>query len=248
MSGFWPVFKRDLYSTFVTPVAWALIVVFLFLQGLNFYLLVVHFTNQVEISVDRGPVQWFFGETVLFYLPLLMLPPALTMRSFAEERRAGTIETLLTAPVSTPAVVLAKWCSAYVTYLIAWAPTFLYMVVLRRAGEIDWRVVGASYLGVALLGAALLAIGVLMSAMTRSQFVALLLSFAVVLGLFIIGIGEFVFDSGPAHDICQYVSIWTHMSDFSKGLIDSRRVIFDLSLTAVPLFITVRAVDAWRWG
>jgi ABC-2 type transport system permease protein len=248
VKGFWPVFKRDLFSAFVTPVAWAMIVVFLLLQGLNFYLLVVHFANQVDVSVDRGPVQWFFGETVLFYLPLLMLPPALTMRSLAEERRSGTIETLLTTPVSTPAVVLAKWLAAFSTYLIAWAPTMLYMVVLRRAGEIDWRVVGASYLGVAMIGAALISLGLMMSAMTRSQFVALLLSFAIVLGLFIVGIGEFVFDTGPAHDICAYVSLWSQMADFSKGLIDSRRIVFDLSLTVVPLFVTVRAVDAWRWG
>lgn len=248
MSGFWPVFKRELFSTFVTPVAWALIVVFLLLQGLNFYMLVVHFTNQVEVAVDRGPVQWFFGETVLFYLPMLMLPPALTMRLFAEERRAGTIESLLTAPVSTPGVVLAKWGAAFATYLIAWAPTLLYMVVLRRAGEIDWRVVGACYLGVALIGAAFISVGTLMSAMTKSQFVALVASFAMVFGLFIVGIGEFVFDSGPVHDLCAYVSVWAQMADFSKGLIDSRRVVFDLSLTAVPLFVTVRAVDAWRWG
>lgn len=248
MNGFWPVFKRELFSTFVTPVAWALIVVFLFLQGLNFYMLVVHFTNQVEVAVDRGPVQWFFGETVLFYLPMLMLPPALTMRLFAEERRAGTIESLLTSPVSSAGVVLGKWAAAFITYLIAWAPTLLYMVVLRRAGEIDWHVVGACYLGVALIGAGFISVGTLMSSMTKSQFVALLASFAMVFGLFIIGIGEFVFDTGPLHELCSYVSVWSQMADFSKGLIDSRRVVFDLSLTVVPLFVTVRAVDAWRWG
>lgn len=248
MSGFWPVFKRDLLSAFVTPIAWVMITVFVLLQGLNFYLLVVHFANQVDVAVDRGPVQWFFGETVLFYLPLLMLPPALTMRLLAEERRSGTIETLLTAPVSTPAVVLAKWSASMVIYLTAWVPTILYMVVLRRAGEIDWRVVASSYLGVILIGAAFLALGLLMSAMTRSQFVALILSLAVCVGLFIIGIGEFVFDEGPAHDVCAYVSIWAQMGDFSRGLIDTRHVLFDVSLTATPLFIAVRAVDAWRWG
>jgi ABC-2 type transport system permease protein len=248
VNGFWAVFKRELLAVFVTPMAWALFVVFLLLQGLNFYWLVAHFANQVELAADHGPVQWFFGETVLFYLPLLMLPPALTMRLFAEERRSGTIETLLTAPVGTPAVVLAKWAAALATYLTAWAPTLLYMVVLRRAGEIDWKVVASCYLGVSLLGCALLALGVLASAMSKSQFVALLLSLAATLGLFIVGIGEFIFDRGLAHDVCAYVSIWSQMADFSKGLIDTRRVLFDLSLTALPLFVTVRSVDAWRWG
>lgn len=248
MRGFWPIFKRDLFASFVTPAAWVMIVIFLFLQGLNFYWLVSHFVNQVDLAVDQGPIQWFFGETVLFYLPLLMLPPALTMRSFAEERRAGTIETLLTAPVSTAAVVLAKWAAAMVTYLAAWAPTLLYMIILRRAGPVDWKVVASCYLGVTLIGASFLALGVLMSAMSKSQFVALVLSLAVTLGLFIFGIGEFIFDRGLAHDICGYISVWTQMSDFSKGLIDSRHIIFNVSLTALPLFMTVRVVDAWRWG
>jgi ABC-2 type transport system permease protein len=225
-----------------------MMIVFLLLQGMNFYFLVSHFANQVDIAVDQGPIQWFFGETVLFYLPFLMLPPALTMRLFAEERRSGTIESLLTAPVSTTAVVLAKWSAAFVTYLAAWAPTILYMLVLRRAGVIDWKVVASCYLGVSVLGAAFLAIGTLMSAMTKSQFVALLMAMAAVLGIFIVGIGEMVFEQGLAHDICSYVSIWTQMGDFSKGQIDTRHLIFNFSLTVVPLFITVRAVDAWRWG
>lgn len=248
MKGFWPIFKRDLFASFVTPVAWAMIVIFLLLQGLNFYWLVSHFVNQVDLAVDQGPIQWFFGETVLFYLPLLMLPPALTMRSFAEERRAGTIESLLTAPVSTPAVVLAKWSAAMVTYLAAWFPTLLYIVILRRAGPVDWKVVGSSYLGVVLIGSSFLALGVLMSAMSKSQFVALLLSLAVTIGLFILGIGEFIIDRGLAHDICSYISVWSQMSDFSKGLIDTRHLVLNVSLTALPLFMTVRVVDAWRWG
>lgn len=248
MSGFWPVFKRDMLSIFVTPVAWVLLVIFLFLEGFNFYLLCVHFANQVELAVDHGPIQWFFGDTILFYLPVLTLPPALTMRSFAEERRAGTIESLLTAPVSTAAVVLAKWCAAFATYVIAWAPTLLYIVILQRAGQVDWRVVGSSYLGVMLIGAAFIGLGILMSSMSRSQFVSLLLTLAVTVGLFIIGIGEFVFASGVAHDICAHVSIWSHMADFAKGQVDSRHILFHLSLAVLSMFITVRVVDSWRWG
>lgn len=248
MTGFWPIFKRELLAVFVTPMAWALLVAFLLLQGINFYLLVVHFANQVELAIDRGPVQWFFGETVLFYLPLLMLPPALTMRLFAEERRSGTLETLMTAPVATPGMVLAKWAAALVTYAVMWAPTLLYMFILQRAGQLDWQVVASSYLGVLLIGAAFLAVGTLASAMAKSQFVALVVALSVTIALFIIGIGEFVFDRGLAHDICAYVSIWSQMADFSKGLIDTRHLVFDLSLTALPLFMTVRVIDSWRWG
>jgi ABC-2 type transport system permease protein len=246
--GFWPVFKRELFSLFVTPTAWMLLVVFLILQGWHFYILVLHFAQNADLSVDQGPVQAFFGESMLFYLPLVLLCPGMTMRLFAEERRSGTIETLLTAPVGTAGIVVGKFAAAVVTYIAMWLPTVLYIVVLRRAGSIDWHVVGTSYLGVLLIGAGYLAVGTLMSAMTHSQLVALILSSLVILGLFMLGIGEFIFDAGTVHDVCSYVSVWTQMGELSKGIVDLRRLVFDGTLVALPLFVTVRAVDAWRWG
>jgi ABC-2 type transport system permease protein len=248
VKGFLTIWKRELFSLFVTPTAWILIVVFLMIQGFHFYGMVLHFAQNAELSVDQGPVQAFFGESILFYMPLVLLCPGMTMRLFAEERRSGTIETLLTAPVGTTAVVLGKFAAALVTYLAMWAPTVLYVVILRRAGEVDWQVVGTSYAGVVLIGAGYLAIGMLMSAMTQSQLVAIVLSALVILGLFMIGIGEFIFDAGLAHDVCAYVSVWGQMSELSKGIVDGRRLVLDATLVVLPLFITVRAVDAWRWG
>jgi gliding motility-associated transport system permease protein len=246
--GLWTIFKRELFSLFVTPTAWILIVVFLLIQGFHFYGMVLHFAQNAELSVDQGPVQAFFGESILFYLPLILLCPGMTMRLFAEERRTGTIETLLTAPVATSAVVLGKFAASFATYLAMWAPTVLYLVILRRAGDVDWHVVGTSYAGVALIGAGYLAIGTLMSAMTQSQLVALVLSSLVILGLFMIGIGEFIFDAGALHDFCAYVSVWGQMGELSKGIVDARRLVLDATLIVLPLFVTVRAVDAWRWG
>lgn len=248
MRGFWPIFKRELFSLFVTPTAWILIVVFLVIQGFHFYGLVVHFAENAELSVDEGPVQAFFGESILFYLPLVLLCPGMTMRLFAEERRLGTIESLLTAPVATAGVVLGKFAAALVTYAVMWLPTVLYIVILRHAGEIDWHVVGTSYLGVLLVGAGYLAIGTLMSTMTESQLVAIVLSVLVILGMFMLGIGEFIFDPGALHDFCAYVSVWGQMGELAKGIVDLRRLVLDVTLVAVPLFVAVRAVDAWRWG
>jgi ABC-2 type transport system permease protein len=248
MRGFWPIFKRELFSLFVTPTAWILIVVFLVIQGFHFYGLCVHFAENAELSVDEGPVQAFFGESILFYLPLVLLCPGMTMRLFAEERRLGTIESLLTAPVATAGVVLGKFAAALVTYAVMWLPTVLYIVIMRHAGEIDWHVVGTSYLGVLLVGAGYLAIGTLMSTMTQSQLVAIVLSTLVILGLFMVGIGEFIFDPGPLHDFCAYVSVWGQMGELAKGIVDLRRLVLDVTLVAVPLFVAVRAVDAWRWG
>lgn len=248
MRGILPVYKRELFSLFVTPTAWALILVFLVIQGFHFYGLLVHFASTIEVTVDRGPVQAFFGESIIFYLPLVLLCPGLTMRLFAEERRSGTIESLLTAPVTTTSIVLGKFFASLTTYAAMWAPTLLYIVVLRDSGAIDWQVVGTSYLGVMLIGAGYLAIGTWMSAMTQSQLVAIVLSALLILGLFVLGIGEFVFEPGVLRDVCAHVSVWGQMSELSKGIVDMRRLVFDFTLIAVPLYITVRTVDSWRWG
>jgi ABC-2 type transport system permease protein len=249
MRGFLPILKRELFGFFVTPLAWVLITVFLLVQGMHFYLLVDHFTNIGELASDQTPLQAFFGNTVLLYLVLFLLVPPMTMRLFAEERRSGTIETLMTAPVSSAGVVLAKYAAALLTYLAMWAPTLLYLVILRRTGELDWHVAASSYLGVLLIGAGYLALGLMMSALTKSQFLALVMTALVILALFIIGIAEFVTREGTtAHDICSHVSIWAQMNELSSGIVDSRRLVYDASLILVPLFITTRAVDAWRWS
>jgi ABC-2 type transport system permease protein len=247
--SFWPIYKRELFAFFVTPLAWVLITVFLFVQGMHFFLLVDHFSNPAAGASDQTPIQAFFGNTILLYLVLFLLVPPMTMRLFAEERRSGTVETLMTAPVSSWGVVLAKYASVLTTYVAMWAPTALYLVILQRTGDIDWGVAASAYLGVFLVGAGYLALGLLMSAITTSQFLALVMTALVVLGLFILGVGEFVTREGTLmHDICSHVSVWAHMNDFAAGIVDSRRLVFYGSLIVLPLFVTVRAVDAWRWG
>ncbi len=249
MRSFWPIFKRELFAFFVTPLAWVLITVFLFVQGMHFDLLVDHFSAQGDISADQTPLQAFFGNTVLLYLVLFLLIPAMTMRLFSEERRSGTIETLMTAPVSSASVVLAKYGAVLVTYVAMWLPTVLYLVILKRTGVVDWQAAGASYLGVFLVGAGYLALGLMMSALTSSQFLALVGTALLILVLFILGIGEFVTREGTTlHAVCAHVSIWAQMNDFASGIVDTRRLVFEGTMIVVPLFITTRAVEAWRWG
>jgi ABC-2 type transport system permease protein len=247
--SFWPLFKRELFAFFVTPLAWVLIVVFLVVQGMHFFLLVDHFATTADVSGDETPLSAFFGNTVLLYLVLLVLVPPMTMRLFAEERRSGTVETLMTAPVSSAAVVLAKYAAVLVTYVAMWAPTALYLVILGRTGALDWHAAASAYLGVLLVGAAYLSLGLCASALTRSQFLAMIWTALVLLVLFILGLGEFVAREGTVlHDVCAYVSVWAHMNDFASGLVDTRRLVFYVTLTVLPLFVATRAVDAWRWG
>jgi ABC-2 type transport system permease protein len=247
VKGFFPIWKRELFALFVTPLAWVLMATFLVVQGIHFFLLANQYATDVGLG-EGGPVQAFFGKTILLYLPMIFVCPLLTMRLFAEERRSGTIEALLTAPVSAVGVTLAKYCAALVTYVAIWAPTALYVVLVAKTGEVDWRVVGASYLGVLAVGAGYLAIGTMTSALAQSQLTAAVLSAMALIFLFMVGLGEFIIDSGPLHDVCAYVSVWSQMSDFSQGIVDLRRLTLDATLTAVPLFVTVRAVESWRWG
>jgi gliding motility-associated transport system permease protein len=249
MRSFWPIYKRELFAFFVTPLAWVLIVVFLIVQGMHFFLLVDHFAHQTDVTGDETPLSAFFGNTVLLYLVVFLLVPPMTMRLFAEERRSGTIETLMTAPVSSAAVVLAKYAAVLTTYIAMWLPTVLYLVILGRTGTLDWHAAASAYTGIGLVGAAYLALGCCASALTQSQFLAMIWTALVLLVLFILGIGEFVTRQGSVmHDVCAYVSVWAHMNDFASGVVDSRHVVFYVTLIVLPLFVATRAVDAWRWG
>ena len=247
MSGFWAILRREMLSLWVTPLAWVLLGVFLLLQGGIFYSIIAHFASFADLSVDEGPLGAYFGQNSVFLLmTLLLVCPALSMRLLAEERRSGTIEALMTAPVGSAGVVLGKYTAALVTYVLIWLPTLLYVIILRKTGSIDWLVMLSSYLGLFLVGAQYLAIGVLASSLTKSQFVALLVTVLIQFGLFVLGIGEYIFDPGVLHDVCSYVSLAGHMEDFSKGIVDTRRVLYDGSLAVFCLFLTVRVVDSWR--
>jgi ABC-2 type transport system permease protein len=238
-----------MFAFFVTPLAWVLIVAFLVVQGMHFFLVIDHFARQTDVAGDETPVTAFFGNTVLLYLVLFMLVPPMTMRAFAEERRSGTVETLMSGPVSSTAVVLAKYAAALTTYVVMWLPTVLYLVILARTGALDSRAAASAYLGVLLVGAGYLALGTCASALARSQFVAMISTALVLLVLFMVGMGEFVTREGTTvHSVCVHVSVWSHMNDFASGLIDSRHLVFYGTLIALPLFVATRAVDAWRWG
>ena len=245
MRKFLILLTREVRSYFYSPVAYIVLFFFLVVTGFDF--------NAGVALLNRGPqtvtvVEAFFNM-YLFWIVFILMFPMLTMRTFAEEYKMGTIETLMTAPVSSAAVVLAKYAAALTTYVAMWAPTVLYLVILAGTGSLDWQVAGASYLGVLLVGAAYLALGLLASAVTKSQFLALVLSAMVILVLFILGIAEFVTAEGTmAHDVCAYVSVWAQMNDFASGIVDLRHLAFNGTLIVLPLFITTRAVDAWRWG
>jgi ABC-2 type transport system permease protein len=245
--GTWAIFKRELLSLWLTPLAWVLLTTFLILQGGMFYSITVHLSQAEGGLGDTGPIQAYFGQqSLLMALSLLLLCPGLTMRTLAEERNSGSIEALLSAPVSASAIVLGKYLGTLCTYLLIWAPTLLYAATLRGTGSLHLPLLASGYLGVILVGAAYLALGVLMSAMAKSQLLALLLTTALIFALFILGIGEYIFDSEALRSVCGYISLTSTLEETAQGLIDSRRIVFYLSLTWWALFVSGKVVESWR--
>jgi ABC-2 type transport system permease protein len=240
--------KREIATYFLSPVAYVVTVVWLVWCGLQFYLLAGVFASAPNLSASANPLSAFFGGSVLFFIPLLVFAPVLTMRLLAEERHTGTLEPLLTAPVTSAHVVIGKYLAALVYWVGLWLPTLMYVWITRQFGRIDLGAVLASYLGVFGIGLYYMAIGLAMSALAKNQIVAALLTFMLLSGLFAVGLLSFVDTFADYRDAIDYISLWGHMQSFSKGIVDTRFVVFDLSLAGLFLYLAWRALDGRSWS
>lgn len=247
MRAAYTIAKREVFSYFVSPIAYVVTTVWLIWCGLQYYILAGLFAGQPSISASANPLSAFFGGSVLFFIPLLVFAPVLTMRLLAEERHTGTLEPLLTAPVTTLQVVLGKYAAAVVFWLALWLPTCLYAWLTSQFGDLDLGTVLASYIGVFGIGLYYMAIGLAMSALAKNQIVAALLSFMVLAGLFAGGLLSYLETFAAYREVIDYISLWGHMQSFSKGIVDTRFVVFDLSAAAFFVYLAWRALDGRRW-
>jgi ABC-2 type transport system permease protein len=173
------------------------------------------------------------------------------MRLLSEEKRAGTIEMLMTAPVTDFEVVFAKWLGAVALYTLMWALTVLYVLILRHfsaTAALDLGPIASGYVGVLIIGQFLIAIGLLSSSLTKNQVAAALMSFAIIF-FFVIVLNwlGYLFQGGALGKIFRALSPFEHMDDFSRGILDLRPIVLYLSGTVLALFLTVRAVESRRW-
>ncbi len=238
--------QRELKAFWYSPIAYVVGPLFLLFQGVVFSFLVAAL-NDPRIDPSWTMAQFFFGGTFFYWFAVLLVAPLLTMRAFSEEKRAGTIELLLTAPVTDAQVVIAKFLGAWLAYLSLWGCTFIFFLLLRRHIAFDWGPVGAGYLGTVLLGAVLIAVGILASSLTRNQIIAAVLSFVAIILLFSVGLLDVFLRDPESSKAIQYLSLMEHLRDFSKGIVDTRPVVFYLSLTAIGLFLTGRVIGNPRW-
>jgi ABC-2 type transport system permease protein len=215
--------------------------------GVVFYLLALFF-SQSPPGGGQNLLQSFFGGTTLFYLPLLIFPPMLTMRLLAEERSTGTLETLMTAPVTETQIVLGKYLAALTFWVVLWLPTLSYVWLAARTGKdvVDLGAIGATYLGLFCIGLFYMAVGLLMSAVARNQIVAAMLTFLVLGGVFVIPLASYATLDDEKRVILEYFGLWTQMNAFAKGIVDTRYVIYDVSVAIMSLFLSVRVLQTNR--
>jgi ABC-2 type transport system permease protein len=259
MRNFAAVYTKEMRSYFASPVAYVIAGVFLFLSGYLFRNILMQFNvwclqygqraqqmggmGMPNLNLNEMVVSQFFA--VMYFIWLLVVP-MLTMRLWAEEKKSGTIELLMTSPISTGEVLLGKFFACFTLYTLIVGLTLIYSIILAVYGDPDWGPIATAYLGYLLLGATFIGAGILASSLTENQVVAALLSFGMLLLLWLIDWSA-SFAGPTAAKVLQYLSIIEHLKDFQQGVIDTKDVLFYLSLTFFTLFLTGRVIESRRW-
>ena len=238
--------SRELKALWYSPVAYVVGALFLLMQGGIFGLLLTAL-NDPRMDPSWTMAEFFFGGSFFYWFSVMITAPLLTMRTFSEEKRTGTIEMLLTAPVTDTQVVLSKFLGTWLIYCGLWASTIVYFLILSRHTAFDWGPVFTGYLGTWLLGSVLMALGIFTSSLTRNQVIAAVMSFVILLFLFSIGILDAFIKDPQGSAIIKYLSLLDHLHNFSKGILDTRPILFYLSLTTICLFLTGRVINSPRW-
>ncbi|HUB87373.1 MAG TPA: ABC transporter permease [Verrucomicrobiae bacterium] len=249
MKIFLTLARRELASFFVSITGYVVIAAVTLLIGLTFVMLIASLGS----DTFPMPVTELFFNSSLFWIVLMLVAPVITMRLFALEKSTGTFETLMTTPVGDMQVVAAKFAAALIFYCIMWLPTMACLFIVGRytnqSGALDFGTAGGLYLGIVLAGCMFLALGSFASAISRSQMVAAIVSLAPNVCLFIVA---YIAQNVPAAgnwktQALSYFTLFQQMQDFSRGVVDTRVVVFYLSITFLFLFLTLRAVESRRW-
>jgi ABC-2 type transport system permease protein len=255
MSNILAIAQKEFKSYFASPIGYVLVGFWALLFGYFFIsILFVFVQESMRMSQMPGAPQQALNinqhmiRNLLYNVTILVLfvLPGVTMRTYAEEKRAGTIELLLTSPVTDFQIIMGKFLGAMALYGIMLAVTLIHIGILFVYGEPEWKPLVAAYVGLILLGGCFISLGLFISSLTKNQVVAFMATFAVFLFLWIINwIGSFV---GPtASALTAYLSIVDHYDDFAKGVFDTTHLIYYISFITFGLFLTAKSVDTERW-
>jgi ABC-2 type transport system permease protein len=241
MRNFLALTRRELGVYFVSPMAYIILTALLFLTGRTFV------SSMANYSAAQLPVD--YRETLVFLVILIVFTcPLVTMRLIAEEKNKGTLEIILTAPISDAAFVLAKFAAAMVLLAYLLMPTVGYILIISRYGPVDVGAVVCGYVGVLLVGAVLYSIGLLISSLCSSQITAGVVTFTVAVLLIMANmyIGSLE-ENAWQRPILAYVDLSINFADFLKGVVDRTRLVYLISVIFFFLFVTTRVVESRRW-
>jgi gliding motility-associated transport system permease protein len=247
---------KELKIQFASPVAYVVLTGFLMLAGFFFYDLFTNFSRILSYASSyQDPTilnQVNFNDLVITPLfqnmnvLLLLVVPLITMRAFAEEKRQGTDELILTSPVGISEFVWGKFLASFLFFGLLLLLTVQFPLILAQFGEIDWGKVAAGYLGLLLMGTAFISLGLFASSLTKSQMVAAVGGFSALLMFWIIGwMAESVM--GTAGQVLKFLSLTNHFESFVKGAINTKDLVFYCSFIFFFLFLSTRSVESTRW-
>ena len=260
MKNILAIYRRELSSNFVSPIAYVVIGVFLVIVGLVFYFgiftqlitKVMQYKMQAQQSGQGGDIDMPFlliQQLMGFAATIsLFMVPMLTMGSYAEERKRGTMEMLMTSPITELQIVLGKFLSGLTLYGLLVLPTLAYHLYIAKFSDpsFPWRIMWSAYLGIMLLGAVLIALGLFISSLTENQIIAGVVTFAVSLLLWLVNM--FAADTSTTMGkSLEYLSVIRHYEDFTRGIIDTTSLVFYVSLTLLGLFLTWQSLNSMRW-
>ena len=243
---------REIGAYFLSPIAYLVLIGLLVVHLINFWQLVTELHNvRIELAGEASPVVSFVAYNLWFWIGMLFVIPVITMRLLAEEKRSGTIEVLMTAPVTELQVVLSKFIASLLFYCLVVAPSAMFLLVLRQGGKFEFELlpVLATYLGTFTLGAMFLSVGLFFSSMTKNQIIAAMLTFGVLMIMFSTFVLEWFSPRLGAgwQDAVKYVTVLRHLGELGKGRMDLKFLLFHTSVTLFMLFVTVKLVEARKW-
>lgn len=245
MKPLWAVIRKELITYFSSPLAYVILTAFLLINGWVFYL-IMNFLNSPQ-APPGAPLRAFFGGTLFYWILILFLVPAITMRLISEERKTGTIEFLLTTGIQDWQVILGKFGASFIFYLFLWAFTLIYIVILAQYTALEIFPIAGGYLGIFLQGALLLSAGLCASTFSKNQIVSAIWAFVLVLGLFMVGMLNYLVPNPELKDLFSYLALWDQMEGFAKGILDSRSLVYSLSFTVFFLFLSIRILEVKKW-
>jgi ABC-2 type transport system permease protein len=250
----WVICQKELNSYFVSWIAYLLLAMFALIFGYFFWTLLGYFVfegiemqmrgQSFPMNINEQIVRPLFSNVSV--IALLVIIPLITMRLFAEEKRTGTIELLVTSPIRDLEIIIGKWLAALMLYASLLLFTGLNFIFLFTYGKPDWKPMLIGYLGLLLQAGALLALGTFVSTLTKNQIIAGTVTFALCLLLYICGWVS-GFEMAPWAKVLSYISVATHSESFAKGVIEIKDVVFYVTVIFLGLFFTARSMESLRW-